>query len=111
MAKVFVSHSADDRDFIEREIIEPLRRHGMEFWYARTSIEAAAQWERSILKGLKESDWFLVALSPRSAQSPWVKREIDWAFLHGKTGRIVPALLENCDADDFHIGMAGLQLV
>jgi hypothetical protein len=40
MAGVFVSHSTHDRDFIEYEIIEPLARHGMEFWYARTSIEA-----------------------------------------------------------------------
>jgi hypothetical protein len=35
---------------------------------------------------------------------------VDWVF--NKGGRtIVPVLLEDCDPDDFHIGLAGLQHV
>lgn len=108
MAQVFLSHSTHDRDFLERELITPLASHGVELWYSKDSIEGSAQWERSILNGLKGSDWFLLAMSPHSARSHWVKLELDWAFQR-KRDRIIPILLANCEPDDFHIGMVGLQ--
>jgi thioredoxin len=110
MPRVFVSHSTQDRALVESEIIPLLKRHGVETWYSRDSIVPADQWERSILQGLKACDCFLLVMSPRSASSPWVKREVDWVF--NKGGRtIVPVLLKDCDPDDFHIGLAGLQHV
>lgn len=63
MARVFVSHSSLDRDLVEREIIAPLRQHGVETWYSKDSIETASEWEGRIRQGLKTCDWFLVVLS------------------------------------------------
>jgi hypothetical protein len=92
--KVFISHCTLDRDFVEREIVSLLERHGIDVWYSPDSIVSADQWERSILDGLKTSDWFLLVMSPRSAVSSWVRMEVAWAFNKGR--RIVPVLLEDC---------------
>jgi hypothetical protein len=80
MPRVFISHATADRDFVEREIIPLLQGHGVETWYARDDVAAAEEWERTILKGLRSCDYFLVVMSPQSARSRWVKREVDWAF-------------------------------
>ncbi len=110
MVQVFVSHSTKDREFVEREILRALSAGGLQAWYAKESIHTSEMWERAILRGLRDSDWFLVVLSQDSARSTWVKREVDWAFVN-RASRIIPVLLNECDADDFHLGMAGIQHV
>src|ERR1022692_1673129 len=110
MPLVFVSHSTHDREFVEKEIIPILEGQGIEAWYSQDSIVPADQWERTILKGLKACDAFLLVMSPRSAQSTWVKREVDWIFNKGSK-TIIPVLLQDCEADDFHIGMVSLHHV
>jgi len=72
MPRVFISHSTQDRDFVEQEIIGLLEGCGVETWYSKDSIAATEQWERSIRQGLKSCDAFLLVLSPPSAQSRWV---------------------------------------
>ncbi len=80
MARVFISHSSLDREFVELNIIAPLRAHGVETWYSSDSIETADEWAMKIIEGLKSCDWFLVAMSPRSVESKWVQREVHWAM-------------------------------
>jgi len=108
MPKVFVSHSTADREFVEREIIPLLESHNIGNWYSRDNIHATDKWERSILEGLKSCDSFLVVMSCESARSTWVKAEVDWVFNRGKQ-RVIPVLIEECDPDDFHLRIAGIQ--
>ncbi|HEV2763051.1 MAG TPA: tetratricopeptide repeat protein [Pyrinomonadaceae bacterium] len=110
MPRVFISHSSQDHERVEREIIAPLRAHGVEVWYSNDSIKSASEWERQIRAGLKDSDWFLIALSPRSVASEWVGREVHWAFLKRKE-RIVPVMLETCEPDELHLGLLPLQFI
>ena len=65
---VFISHSSDDRDFVESHLIEPLRRNGIDVWFSPRAITTASEWESSIRDALEQSDWFLVALSPSAAR-------------------------------------------
>jgi hypothetical protein len=110
MTRVFISHSTQDREFVDQEVVTFLKAHGVPFWYAPSDIQSTEHFERSILQALRQCDYFLVVMSPRSAQSLWVKREVDWVFHRGgKT--IVPVLLEACDSDDFHIGLVNIQRV
>lgn len=110
MPLVFISHSSLDHERVEREIISPLRAHGVETWYSTDSIKSASEWERQISTGLKKSDWFLIALTPRSVTSEWVWREVHWAFLKRKD-RIIPVMLETCEPDDLHLGLLPLQFI
>lgn len=110
MPRVFISHSKDDREFVEQEIVSILRSHGWDTWYSRDDIRASEQWERSIVQGLRTCDWFLVAMSPRSVQSRWVKDEVHWA-MDNRVGHIVPVLIADCDLLDLHLGMPRIQYV
>jgi hypothetical protein len=106
--RVFVSHSSQDRGFVEREVIGLLQGYGIGTWYSHTDITAADQWERSILKGLEDCDWFLVVMSPRSAASEWVRDEVHWAMNH-RSGRVIPMLIEGCDPLAFHVRMSRIE--
>jgi hypothetical protein len=110
MPKVFISHATQDREFVEREIIRLLEGHGVETWYSKEDIRTADWWERTLLHGLQACDWFLVVMSPRSAQSEWVKDEVHWA-VEERPGRVIPVLLEDCNVQDFHIRITRIQHV
>ncbi len=110
MPRIFISHSTQDHEIIEREIVAPLRAHGLETWFSTDNIRSASEWERQIHEGLKKCDWFLIALSPRSVASEWVKREVHWAFIR-REDKVVPVMLESCDPDDLHIGLLPLQFI
>src|SRR5258708_3596924 len=102
MPRVFISHSSKDREFIEHEIVDFLQEKKIDVWYSKESIATASYWERSILNGLKTSDWFLLIMSPHSALSEWVKDEVHWA-VDNMADRIIPILLPGCTSKQFHI--------
>jgi len=110
MPKVFISHSTHDRVFVEQRIISLLERHGIETWYSKDDIQTAADWHRSVVKALSTCDWFLVAMSPHSAESEWVQDEVLWAF-ENRPNRIVPVLIEECDPISFHLRMPRIEYV
>jgi sulfatase modifying factor 1 len=107
---VFISHSSKDTDFIERNIIPALKANGIDVWYSRESIKTADQWERSINSALESSDWFVVAISPNSVKSKWVRRETGWAFRY-REDKIIPVLIGQCNPDDLYTGLPDLQHV
>jgi predicted Zn finger-like uncharacterized protein len=106
---VFISHSHDDRAFVEKTIKPLLLNSGMQPFYSE-EIPGGELWEKAILRKLDECDWFMLIMSPRSAARPWVHKEAELAFQH-KEGRIIPVLMEACDAAAFHPRMPGLQFV
>ncbi len=108
MARVFISHSTADRDFVERDLLPLLQQNGVEPWYAPQAIQSASQWERTIVSGLESCEWFLLVMSPRSARSEWVRAEVNWA-IGKRTGKIVPLLLESCDSVAFHLWLPLIQ--
>ncbi|MBV8857897.1 MAG: tetratricopeptide repeat protein [Acidobacteria bacterium] len=95
---------------MEREIITPLRVHGVDTWYSTDDIQTASEWERQIHKGLTACDWFLVALSPRAVESEWVRREVHWAVMRRKD-KVVPVMLETCEPEDLHLGLLPIQYI
>ncbi len=108
MATVFISHSSDDRDFVEREIVSLLEQNGIRTWYSTDEIRAATDWEASIRHALNSCAWFLVALSPASVKSNWVKAEVLWA-LEQRRGRIVPLVIADCDSAECNLQLRLLQ--
>lgn len=110
MPSVFISHSSRDRESVERDIISPLRAHGIDTWYSTDDIETASEWERQIREGLTKCEWFLVVLSPQSVESEWVRREAHWAVMK-RMGKIVPVMLETCEPEDLHLGLLPIQYI
>src|SRR5207249_4350965 len=73
-------------------------------------ISTASQWEREIFRGLKSCRWFLTVVSPRAAESEWIKDELNWAIYNRPT-RIVPVIMEQCDLWQFHVRLPRIQHV
>ena len=105
---VFVSHSTQDRKWVEKEIVALLSSNGIKPWYSKASISTASQWEREILRGMESCDWFLLVVSPRAAKSEWIKDELNWA-VYNRSTRIVPVIMESCNLWDFHIRLPRIQ--
>src|SRR5262245_29002727 len=49
--KVFISHSHQDRDFVQQTIKPLLESHDIEAWWSR-NIPGGAQWEKEVRKHL-----------------------------------------------------------
>jgi hypothetical protein len=97
--EVFLSHSDKDRRFATA-IVTALQRNGIPVWYSRRNIVGAQQWHDEIGAALKRCDWFAIVLSPNSASSTWVKRELLFALSNNRyRDRIIPILYRDCDVD------------
>lgn len=110
MSRLFISHATDDRTFVENELLALLKALGFDVWLAEKDIITAEHWERSILTGLKRSEWFIILLSTKSANSEWVKDELSWA-IDNLPDRIVPLLIEDCNVRDFHVRLSRIQVI
>ena len=107
---VFVSHSSEDWEWVDRKIIKPLEKHKINVWYSGLHIKSTSQWEREILRGLEISVWFLLVVSPRSEKSEWVKDELGWAIDH-RPGKIAPVIMEDAELYNFHIRLPRIQYI
>ena len=109
MPKVFISHSSRDGEFVEAEIVDLLRRHGIDHWYSKDDIGGGDEWVQRIISALKQCDWFVIVLSPRSVEAKYVRYEVSWAIDNLDSGRIVPVLFEECAPDKLHFALPFIQ--
>lgn len=79
--RVFLSHSKTDKAFVER-LAGDLRVARIDVWYDECEIPSGVSFRKRIFEdGITESDLFFVYLTPSSASSYWVARELDAAFV------------------------------
>jgi hypothetical protein len=94
MARVFISYSRKNLDFVER-LVKDLQDAGFEVWYDISGLEIGKRWVTEIEDAIKQSQYFIVILSPDSIKSEWVERE----FLSAEKYKlkIIPLLFQSCD--------------
>jgi adenylate cyclase len=78
--RVFVSHSHQDREFVENCITSPLAKQGIETWYSNADIIPGQDYVRRIEAGLLKCDWVVVLVTENSAKSDWVSDEVNTAM-------------------------------
>ena len=110
MPKVFLSHSTNDRAFVERQLVPLFDGENIDVWYAPDDIHTADEWERRIVQGLETCDWFLVVMSPNAVTSEWVKAEVHWA-MENRTHKVVPVMIAPCNPIDLHLKLPRIQYV
>ena len=74
MAQVFISYSRKDISFVE-QLVADLRNTGLDVWYDVSSLRGGSRWRIEIENAIKNSQFFIVVLSPDSMASEWVERE------------------------------------
>jgi len=100
-ARLFISHSHQDRAYIEEHLIAPLANYEIATWYSRDDIPKGAAWVRAIREGLASCEWVVVVVSRNSAGSRWVSREIDLAMADSRLDdRIIPVVLDDTKLED-----------
>ena len=105
---VFVSHASRDRDFVERDVIPFFQKLGLTTWYSRDDIQVRDEWERKLLRGLEACDFFLLVMSPNSAESEWVQTEVHWAVAN-RWGRVILVMHQDCEPQAFNLKLIKLE--
>jgi hypothetical protein len=82
--RLFISHSSQDKPFVNR-IVRRLQEHGVDnAWYDVREIDATADIQSAMSKGVHDADLFALVLTPQAATSQWVSFEIQQALAAGK---------------------------
>ena len=84
----FLSHSSKDKPFI-RQLAADLTAAGVTVWLDEQRIRVGESIPERVSQGLAESDYFLLAVSRNSADSEWVKKELNGALINEVQRRAV----------------------
>lgn len=99
----FVCHASEDKDRFVRDFAERLRQHGVEAWYDEWEIMPGDRLvERVFNDGLKNADACIVVLSENSVDKPWVREEMNAAFVKRIESdfRVIPIVLDACEVPE-----------
>jgi len=91
VADIFISYSSHDREKAE-QLTELLSSAGLSVWIDKQGIGAATSWSGEIVDAIDNCRAFIVLLSPSSAKSKNVVREVALAFEKNK--KLLPQDLE-----------------
>ncbi len=92
--QIFISYSRKDSAFVRR-MVDDLSSRGVDIWLDQRDIKAGERWDTSVQNALRDSDYFMVVLSPESVASENVMDEIAYAV--SKTKHVFPILYRDCD--------------
>lgn len=98
-AKIFLSHSSKDKDFVRR-LAEDLKARQVPVWYDEWDLKVGDSLSTKIQQGIKESGWLAVILSKNSVSSQWVQVELNSALateLEKRQVFVLPILIEDCE--------------
>ena len=98
--KLFLSHNSADKPFV-RKVADDLESIGLNVWLDERKMKAEDSITDGIEEGMSSYDAFLIFLSKRSVNAPWVKEELRIALNRriktlGKM-KIIPVLIEECE--------------
>ena len=102
-ASVFLSHNRTDKPFARR-LAADLKRAGRVVWLDEEKIELGDSIQESIQKGIDESDYLAVVLSPDAVASKWVKQELRQALereIRVDKITVLPLLYRDCEIPGF----------
>jgi hypothetical protein len=73
----FISHASEDKDDLVRPLAERLREAGFSIWYDEFQLKLGDSLRRSIDRGLANSRFGIVVLSPDFFAKNWPQYELD----------------------------------
>jgi len=110
MAQVFISYSRRDIDVVE-SIGSQLEAAGIEVWLDREDIKPGKQWRKQIVEGIDTAEAFVLNLSPNSAASDNVLKELNLAE-EALDPFILPVMLNEMKIpDEMRYQLAGTQFI
>jgi len=99
MAKVFLSYSSKDSEFVDR-LVADLYENDVKVWIDNDAIKVGDSIIEKINEGIGKNDFLGIVLSPNSMASGWVMKELNAALVKEVNERFVfvlPILMKNCE--------------
>ena len=110
MGQVFISYSRRDIDVVE-SIVAELEAAGIEVWLDREAIKPGKQWRKQIVEGIDTAEAFIINLSPNSAASDNVLKELNLAE-EALEPFVLPIMLTGMKIpDEMRYQLAGTQFI
>jgi hypothetical protein len=72
----FISHASEDKDLVARPLAHVLSASNFQVWYDEFSLRVGDSLFQSISRGLAESSFGVVVLSPAFMQKSWTQNEL-----------------------------------
>lgn len=91
MAKIFISYSRKDIDFV-RKLAGDLESAGYDVWWDLSDLRGGDDWVNTIPAAIASSNYFIVVMTPDAAESQWVRKEYTQALSLRK--KVIPILLK-----------------
>lgn len=91
--RVFLSYHHKD-EAIAEQIRKVLEREDFKVWDPKVQLLPGADWNKAVSSALKSAQAMIVLLSPDALDSPWLRREIDYALGESRfEGRLIPVIV------------------
>ena len=84
---VFICHASEDKEPFVLPLAESLQAEHMEVWFDEFSLKLGDSIRRSIDKGLRQSRFGVVVLSPAFFEKNWPQYELDGLITREMKGR------------------------
>lgn len=81
---VFISHASEDKDTFVKDLADELEKHGIKVWYDDFTLKVGDSLRQTIAKGLAESRFGIVVLSPNFFKKHWTHQELSALFAREK---------------------------
>jgi hypothetical protein len=73
---LFISHASEDKDEVARPLARSLVERGLNVWYDEFSLSVGDSLSEMIDRGMADSSFGAVILSPAFLNKPWPRREL-----------------------------------
>lgn len=101
--KAFISHASEDKDRFVTQFATKLREKGVDAWLDKWEMLPGDKLVDKIFnQGIKDAAFIIVVVSNSSITKPWVKEEIDSAFIKRieKNIKIIPVIIDKCEVPE-----------
>ena len=97
----FISHASEDKDDFVRPLAEALVEAGCNVWYDETMLKPGDSLRRSIDKGLVDSRYGIVVISPAFIKKSWPEYELNGMVAKEMNGhKVIIPIWYNVTIDD-----------
>jgi hypothetical protein len=73
----FICHASEDKDSFARPLASLLRALGLNIWYDEFTVKPGVSLREAIDRGISQSKYGIVILSPAFFRKPWTAYELD----------------------------------
>lgn len=98
--KVFVSHASEDKDRFVLEFAKRLRENGINAWLDKWEMSPGDSLIDKIFEeGIKNASAVIVVLSSISIEKPWIREELNAAFIQrvNRVCKLIPIIIDGID--------------